>query len=57
MFEIDNAKLKEFQKSGFLLFKKSVPKELYMPILEVAKVHLKYRIAPIESELLKLPSG
>ncbi len=50
MLEIDNKLIQKFQEDGFLLFKKAIPKEITEPILEVAKVHLKYKIPPVETE-------
>jgi len=50
MFKFDRTLLQKFQKDGFLLFRGAVSKEVTNPILDVAKVHLKYKIPPIETE-------
>jgi phytanoyl-CoA hydroxylase len=50
MFKIDPKLVEKFEENGFLLFKGAVKAKIYKPILEVAKVHLKYKIPPIESE-------
>ena len=50
MLKIDTKMVQKFKEEGFLLFPKAVGEEIYRPILEVAQVHLKYKIPPIESE-------
>jgi phytanoyl-CoA hydroxylase len=50
MLKIDTKMVEKFQNDGFLLFKDAISEDIYRPILEVAKVHLKYKIPPVESE-------
>ena len=50
MLKIDESLLQKFQNDGFLLFKGLIPKSITNPILDVAKVHLKYKVPPIETE-------
>ena len=47
---LDENQLKEFHENGFLLLKNFADSKLCDEILEKAKVHLKNKIAPIESE-------
>ncbi len=50
MLKIEDKKVQEFQRNGFLLLKNRVSESFYKPILDIAKVHLRYKIEPIESE-------
>ncbi len=49
--ELTQKQLDFFDKNGFILLKDFASKKECKAILEIAKVHLKYRIEPIETEL------
>ena len=48
--ELSNAELEEFRENGFLLIRDFLDKRSCEIIKEIAKVHLKYKIEPIETE-------
>ena len=47
---LDEKQIKEFHENGFLLLKNFADAKLCDEILEKAKIHLRNKIAPIESE-------
>ncbi|HHO42526.1 MAG TPA: phytanoyl-CoA dioxygenase family protein [Epsilonproteobacteria bacterium] len=47
---LTSQQLAQFKKDGFLLLPRFAPKLQCKKILDIAKVHLKYRIEPIETE-------
>ena len=48
--ELSNAELEEFRENGFLLIRDFLDKRSCEIIKEITKVHLKYKIEPIETE-------
>jgi phytanoyl-CoA hydroxylase len=48
---LSNEQLQQFKKDGFLILRDFADKEKCAAILDVAKVHLQYKIAPIETEV------
>jgi phytanoyl-CoA hydroxylase len=48
---LSNEQLKQFDQDGFLVLRDFADKEKCEAILDVAKVHLKYKIEPIETEV------
>jgi len=48
--ELSSEQLEEFKKNGFLLIRNFYDKQKCDAIKEVAKVHLKYKVPPIETE-------
>ncbi|MBN2768419.1 MAG: phytanoyl-CoA dioxygenase family protein, partial [Campylobacterales bacterium] len=49
--ELTQKQLDFFNENGFILLKKFASKKECKSILEIAKIHLKYRIEPLETEL------
>ncbi len=49
--QLTKEQLDEFDKNGFLILEQFAPHLKCDAILEIAKVHLKYRIEPIETEI------
>jgi phytanoyl-CoA hydroxylase len=49
--QLTKEQLEEFDKNGFLLLEQFAPHIQCDTILDIAKVHLKYRIEPIETEI------
>ena len=47
---LSNEQLQQFNQDGFLILRDFADKEKCAAILDVAKVHLQYKIAPIETE-------
>jgi phytanoyl-CoA hydroxylase len=50
MLKVDKSKIEQFKNDGVLLFRRAVNRDSYMKILDLAKVHLKYKIEPVETE-------
>jgi phytanoyl-CoA hydroxylase len=48
---LSDVQLQQFEKDGFLILRDFANKEKCDAILDVAKVHLKYKIEPIETEV------
>ena len=48
---LSNEQLQQFQEDGFLILRGFADKKKCDAILDVAKVHLKYKIEPIETEI------
>lgn len=48
---LTNTQLQEFYQDGFLILRSFADKEKCEAILDVAKVHLKHKVAPIETEV------
>jgi len=49
--KLSNEQLQQFDQNGFLVLRDFANKEKCDAILDVAKVHLKYKIEPIETEI------
>lgn len=49
--QLTKEQLSEFNENGFLLLKQFAPHRECDAILDIAKIHLKYRIEPIETEI------
>ncbi len=48
---LSNEQFQQFKEDGFLILRDFADKEKCAAILDVAKVHLQYKIAPIETEI------
>ncbi len=48
---LSNEQLEQFNKNGFLILRSFVDKEKCEAILDVAKMHLKHKVEPIETEV------
>ncbi len=48
---LSNEQLQQFKEDGFLILRDFADKRICAAILDVAKVHLKYKIEPIETEI------
>jgi len=48
---LSNEQLQQFKEDGFLILRDFADKRICAAILDVAKVHLKYKIEPIETEV------
>ena len=48
--KLSSAQLDEFKKNGFLIIRNFYDKNKCDAIKEIAKVHLKYKVPPIETE-------
>ena len=49
--KLSNEQLQQFNEDGFLILRDFADKRICDAILDVAKVHLKHKIAPIETEI------
>ena len=49
--KLSNEQLQQFKEDGFLILRDFADQRICNAILEVAKVHLKYKIEPIETEM------
>jgi len=49
--KLSNEQLQQFKEDGFLILRDFADKRICAAILDVAKVHLKYKIEPIETEI------